>query len=76
MVVQSARELTDSSVGTDIKFAQRRTRAELQKKCSSVHKVMQEGTDLISSYTRNIEQLKKKECSCRWKKKLDFQVIQ
>ena len=37
MVVHSVLELKESSVGTDAEFPQRRTQAELQEKCSSVH---------------------------------------
>ena len=53
MVVQSVRELTESSEGTEVVFPQRRTLAEVKEECSSVHGVMQEGTDLISSYKKH-----------------------
>ena len=55
MVIQSVQELEELSEGTHAELPQRRTRAELQEKCSKFH----EETDLISSYTRNTEPLKK-----------------
>ena len=61
MVVQSVRERIELSEGTDAEFPQRRTLVELQEEYSSVHRVMQEGTDIISSYTRNTKQVEEKE---------------